>query len=197
MLYPILRKASVTLRGWDFPHLDPNKDPDIDTDWIGQADEWEHHLSVWRFYQSGQFMYVGGMPIDWRDQSSIWPASKDWAAGSLLGVGDAIFCFTEFFEFAARLSQTEAGDDPMQVDITVGNLKGRRLYVDSNNRAPFFHFREASIGKFPYSVQLPRAELLATSRHLALVAANELFKRFRWDTTIAQLRDWQDQMIRK
>ena len=85
----------------------------------------------------------------------------------------------------------------MQVDITVGNLKGRRLYVDSNNRAPFFHFLEASISKFPYSVQLPRAELLATSRHLALVAANELFKRFRWDTTIAQLSDWQDQMIRK
>ena len=196
-LYPILRKASVTLRGWDFPHLDPHKDPNIDTDWIGQANEWQHHLSVWRFYQSGQFMHVSGMPIDWRDQSSIWPAPKDWATGTLLGVGDAISCFTEFFEFAARLSQTEAGDDPMQVDITVGNLKGRRLYVDSGNRAPFFHFREASIDNFPQSVQLPRAELLSTSRNLALVAANELFKRFNWETTIAQLRDWQDEMIHK
>ena len=196
-LYPILQKTFVSLRGWDFPHLDLRNAPTIDIDWVGQEFEWEHHISIWRFFQSGQFVSLTNMPTDWRDQSSFWPADEHWKAGNLLGVGDTLFCFTEIFEFAARLSLTDAGDEQMHIGITVGNLKGRVLYVDKPQRLPFFDYLyRASIDSFPYSRDLPKSDLIARPRAIALDTASELFKRFGWNTTIDLLRDWQGEMIR-
>ena len=110
--------------------------------------------------------------------------------------GDAIFCFTEFFEFAARLALSDAGDEQMYIDVTAGNLKGRILYVDTQRRCPFHTVYQALIEKYPHSVELSRSDLVARPRDFALEAANELFKRFGWDTTIDILRDWQSEMIR-
>ena len=152
---------------------------------------------IWRFYQSGQFIHISGMPIDWRDQSRFWPADEQWRPGALLGVGDALFTFTEVFEFAARLALSDAGDEQMHIGATVGNLKGRLLYVDTQERWPFHTSYQASVEKFPYSVELTRSDLAARPREFGLQAANELFKRFGWDTTIDILRDWQSEMIRR
>ena len=196
-LRPILQKAYVSLRGWNFPHLDEPTALHIDIDWIGQEFEWQHYISSWRFYQSGQFIYISGMPIDWRDQSHFWPADEQWRQGALLGVGDAIFTLTEVFEFAARLALSDTGDEQMHIGVTVGNLRERLLYVDTPGRWPFLTTDyQASIEKFPYSVELTRSDLVAKPRDFALQAANELFKRFGWGTTIDILRDWQSEMIR-
>src|SRR3989337_3033873 len=77
VLYPIIQKTTVELRGWDFPHVDPHINPHIDVDWVGQESEWEEFLEIWRFYRSGQFVDLAGIPEDWRDQSKLWPAGKD------------------------------------------------------------------------------------------------------------------------
>jgi len=170
----------------------------IDIDWIGQEFEWQHYISSWRFYQSGQFTHISGMPVDWRDQSHFWPADEQWRPGAWLGVGDTIFTLTEVFEFAARLALSDAGDEQMHISVTVGNLRERLLYVDTQGRWPFIYRPyQASIEKFPYSVELTRSDLVAEPRDLALQAAIELFKRFGWDTTIDILRDWQSEMIRR
>jgi hypothetical protein len=195
-LYPIVSKTFVTLRGWDFPHVEPSAKTRINIDWIGQEFVWEIHLSAWRFYQSGHFIFLGGMPVDWRENSSIWPASDDWEPGSLLGVGDAIFRFTEIFEFAARLAQSEAGDDPMHVDVTVGNLKDRCLYAERGTSWLPYPKHQTSMDEYRCSEELSQAELLATARQTALRAANELFKRFGWETTIADLQAWQEKIMR-
>jgi hypothetical protein len=192
-LYPILQKTRVSLRGWDFPHLEDLTSPHVNIDWIGQESEWSHHISSWRFYQSGQFIHTSCMPIDWRDQSDFWPADDQWKPGALLGVGDAICCFTEIFEFAARLALTDAGDEQMHIDITVGNLRQRRLYVDTRRRSSFHTTYRASIEKYPHAVELSRPDLIAGPRGLALEAASELFKRFGWNTAIDILRDWQNE----
>lgn len=195
-LYPIVQKASVGLRGWDFPHVDPHTKPHIDVDWVGQESEWQQYLEIWRFYQSGQFVDVAGMPLDWRDQSTLWPADQDWKAGALFGIGDALFTFTEVFEFAARLALTEAGDELMHIEITVSGLAGRRLWVDLHNRWPMFRRYEASLGELPYKVELPRSELVAQARELALKPAAELFARFGWNPDAAILRDIQKNLWR-
>lgn len=193
-LYPILQRTSVSLRGWDFPHLDSHKSPQIDIDWIGEELDWEHHIYVWRFYQSGQFFHLSNMSIDWRDQSSFWPPDKDWKPNTLLGVGDTIACLTEIFEFATRLALSEAGDERMHIEIIVGNLVGRALYVDSHKRWPFDYRYSASIKEFPYSIDLSKTDLIAKSREFALEGATELFKRFGWSTTIEILRSWQEEL---
>ncbi len=196
LLYPILQKTYVRLRGWDFPHLEPPNATHIDMDWIGQELEWQHLLSSWQFYQSGQFIHISGIPIDWRDQSSFWPADGEWKPGVLLGIGETIYRFTEICEFAARLSLSEAGDELMHIDIIADNLKGRVLYVDNQRRWPFDFPYRASIEKYPHSIELSRSDLVARPKDIALQAVNEFFKRFGWNTTIDMLRDWLQEMMR-
>lgn len=195
-LYPIIQKTSVRLRGWDFPHVDPHIKPHIDVDWVGQESEWQHNLEIWRFYQSGQFVDVAGMPHDWRDQSTFWPADQDWKPGALLGIGDALFAFGEIFEFAARLALSEAGDELMHIEITASGLEGRGLWVDLHNRWPMFGRYEASLDELPYKVELPRSELVTQPRELALKPAAELFAHFEWNPGESVLRDIQKSLCK-
>lgn len=190
LLHPILERIHISLRGWDFPHLDTRNKPLIDIDWIGQEFDWEHHKSIWRFYQSGQFIHVSGMAIDWRDESTLWSAHEDWKPGQFLGIQSTLYRFTEFFEFAARLALSEAGDEQMHIAIMAGNLKGRALFPDSNT-FNFQYLCTANILKYPQQITLSQTELVAASKEHALNTANELFKRFGWHTTIKLLRDLQ------
>lgn len=191
-LYRIIQRTSVELRGWDFPHVDPHTEPHIDVDWVGQESEWEQYLETWRFYQSGQFVDLAGIPEDWRDQSRLWPADQGWKYGALLGIGDALFRFTEIFEFAARIALTEAGDALIRIEVTISGLAGRKLWVDLHNRWPMFRKYEASLQDLPYTLELSRDELVAQPRELALKPAIELFARFGWIPNVAALRDIQE-----
>lgn len=193
-LFPIIQKTSVELRGWDFPHIDTHIRPKVDVDWVGQESEWEQFLEMWRFYQSGQFVDFAGIPEDWREQSTWLHEDPNWKTGEFLGIGDVLFRFTEIFEFAARLSLTEAGDEIMFIEITVSGLAGRKLSLDLNNRSPMFRRYEASLQQLPFTIELNRDELVARSRELAIKPAIELFARFGWTANEDALRDIQKEL---
>lgn len=195
-LYPIVRKASIDIGGWDFPHVDPHEQPHIDVDWVGQESEWSNYLEVWRIYQSGQFVDFFGMPADWRDQSIWWPAPEGWQPGGELEIIGTVCKFTRIFEFAARLCLTDAGDDLVHIEVTVQGLQERRLLLDDPRRSPLWHPREASIPQLQYRVELSRPELTANPKELALKPAAELFRRFGWDPGIELLRELQAQLRR-
>ena len=194
-LYPILQKTSVQLRGWDFPHLDTHNPPQIDVDWIGQEPEWEEYLELWRFYQSGQFVVFRGMDEDWLDRS-VWRKSPEgWKPGQTLSVEEVILQLAEIFEFAARLSFTDAGDDVMRLGITIAGLDGRSLRVGSDRSMPKGYI--ASMDELPYQIDLTRLQLVAESRELSLKPAIELFRRFGWDPSLEVLRDIQEKYLRR
>jgi hypothetical protein len=195
VLLPIVEQARVRLRGWDFPHV---KRPDVVTylDFIEQGTESDHHVELFRFYQSGQFVHYSGFSDDWRDQSTWWPPDAKWRRGMWLGIGTTIYRFTEAFEFAARLAGTEAGDGANTVTVLVeaNGLQGRLFYVDNPK-----HFDTATSGlpaiqSFPYKVTVSRAELLARARPLGLKGLTELFKRCRVDISDRILKEWQDEV---
>lgn len=193
-LFPLVEKTKVSLRGWDFPHIDYKVPYQIDVDWIGQEMEWQHHKSVWRFFQSGQFFHVAALPLDWRDESTIWPTDANWKPGVLLGVGDTIATLTEIFEFAARLALTDAGDEVMYVDVVVGNLQNRFLYIDSHKRLPLDWEYRASVAKYPYRASIGRLSLISGSRDVALETARDIFKRFHLNIDLETLRSWQEEL---
>src|SRR4051794_18820207 len=78
---PLIDKTSVSLRGWNFPHVDHKTDVHLDIDWAGQEFQWNHFLEIWRMYQSGQFVHVSGMFEDWFDESGLHPAWQGWERG--------------------------------------------------------------------------------------------------------------------
>jgi hypothetical protein len=198
-LYPILEKTSVQLRRWGFPHLDTwqQRQPQFGVDWIGQEILWHQFLEIWRFYQSGQFVAYLGMDEDWRDQSGLWRAPEGWEPGAFLSVLDAMFHFTEIFEFAARLSRTQAGDQQMHLEIVVSGLKHRALWFDPSKIMPSGVEMKATIEELPYKVDLPQLQLFTEPRELALKPARELFQHFGWEPSLDLLRDIQDELLRR
>ncbi len=196
VLYPILQKISVELRGWDFPHIDPHIPCHIDNDWIEQNSEVNQYLELWRFYQSGQFVDWIGMEEDWLNQFVDWPTPDGWKPGSYLGVENAVFQYTEIFEFAARLSMTGVGDDLMHLEIDLRGLKGRGLRLEKRRKSSsFLRDRKAEIDKLPYVIDVSRTELITASKELALKPAIELFRRFGWDPSLEILRDMQGELL--
>src|SRR5574338_1054048 len=67
-LWKAAEDLSVRFRGWDFPHIDRDG-PTLGTDWIESAIDWSNYVELWRFYQTGQFVYFGGLRTDWYDQA--------------------------------------------------------------------------------------------------------------------------------
>lgn len=190
----LVERCAVTLRGWDYPHVDTKTPAIIGVDWAGQEFEWEGFLEIWRMYRSGQLIHVFGMVEDWLERST-WRTSQDWQPGQVLGLRNAVFHYTEIFEFAARLAVTEAGDQTMRLEITVSGLQGRALYNDNPKGFPL-HGLKASLDTLPYSVDVAQPELIAKARDLALKPAVELFRRFGKDISDDALRDLQANLQR-
>jgi hypothetical protein len=196
-LMPLIHKTSVQLRGaWDFPHIDTHNPIHKGVSWVAQECDWGHFLESWRFYQSGQFFHSSGIWQDWRDQSDICPADKDWEYGTLLGVGDTVSHFSEIFEFAARLAFTEAGDDLIHIEVKLSGLMNRLLWNDDPQRMGFVHRYKTSINEFPSALDVSRTELIANPHELAIKQAQLLFTRFDWEPSLAHLKTFQPNVSR-
>ena len=196
-LFPILQKSYVSHKGLDFPPLNSIETVERGLDWIAQEFEFSHLLSSWRFYQSGLFILLFGIPDDWRDQSSWWIAPEDWAPQTSLGAGEAMLVFVDSFEFAARIAQTAAGGDSMHVEVKIVNLEGRQLYMDVRRKWGFFRPYVATLNEFPYSKTLTRTVLLATPRESAIAGAAELFKRFGWERPVEDFASLFEDFLRR
>lgn len=194
-LNQIIENNSVEVRGWNFPHLAYDDNPKIDIDFISLDFEWEQHLEVWRFYQSGLFWHVSGSGEDWRDQSTWWPPHENWSYGKILWIDDTLFRFTEIFDFASRLAITEAGNDNMHIEVGLHGLNGRRL-ASSPNRFPVLS-KTASIDSFPQEIEITKTKLLSKYKELALNFSVKVFQRFNWNPNIDILRDIQRELYRK
>ncbi len=147
-----------------------------------------------RFYQSGLFVDLSAFKEDWRDESELWPADRNWRWGSEIGVEEVVFRLTEIFEFVSRLSNSPAGDEIMHVEIKCAGLAGRKLAVGPN-RMPFLPPKETNAAEFSYSVEVTRPQLVSPG-DLALRPASEFFDLFAWDVPETIMRDIQRELGR-
>ena len=197
-LQRILESCAVRLRGWDFPHVDQKTEPEIGQDSVSQNIDIEMFVEYWRFYQSGQFVHLGGFKEDWLDQRTelgmMFGGRYTWPASERLGLLGTIFRFTEIFEFATRMSLSEAGDKTMDIQITLNGLESRILWTESSNRAEFFSPRIAAVNQYNFKRAYSDAELAADTRNLALEPAIELFRRFGWDASLETVRSMQEEL---
>lgn len=187
----ILRTTSVSLRGWSFPQVDDGIEPDSGTDWIGREIEYGRFHELWRFYQSGQFIHYIGMIEDWGYISTgqLLPSNGEYRR-VYLDVRDVVAQFTEMFEFAARLSFTEAGDSGTHMEIVAGNINDHVLQLPSRPGEAYW-IPQARKPSMTYTTDMSKGNLVADKRDLALKASVEFFRCFNWDPSIKFLRDVQ------
>jgi len=195
-LREIVPKCAVLLRGWDFPHVDRTNATQTGMDCVEQSTDWKHHVELWRLYQSGQFAFYGCLWDDWQDQSAWGPVASPWKVGQYLSVRSAIYTYTEVCEFAARLALSPVGSDQMVCDVTLAGLQGRQLTADNPHGLDFMVPQVATIPAFPKVRSLPRDELVAAPRDLAVWFSQQLFARFGWDAPQETLRNIQDELQR-
>jgi Putative DNA-binding domain len=86
MLYPLIQKTSVNLRGFSFPYTGGDMKYQSGNDWVGEEFEWDWVHEAWRFFQSGQFVHISGLLEDWHDVSKWNSAPEGWVPGRTLSV---------------------------------------------------------------------------------------------------------------
>lgn len=192
-LLDVIGSTSVRIRGWDFPHLGREDEIERQKDYVGTRVTWSSYREYWRFYRSGQFVYLGGIHTDWLDSSAWGEAPSGWKPGADLSVEDTVHRFTEVFELAKRLSLSEAGDDSMRVSVELYGLKGRKLTLGPS-RAGFFDDRIADMDHFSLDDGFQREELVSDARELAQGWASEVFQRFGWTPDAGVLGSFQDEL---
>jgi hypothetical protein len=195
-LETVVRQLQVKFGGWHFPHISENQPFDHLGDSIQQAIDWQHFLEFWRLYQSGQFLWAGGIMDDWRDQSQWWPRLANEEEHPTVGVGEILRKLTEIFEFASRFAVSKSGDVGMHVSMDLRNTAGRTLIGDNPRR--FWHVVQpytTQANAIPLSAEFESFSLGADPRRLAREWAAAVFARFGWKPPPERLTEWQQEVL--
>lgn len=183
----IIEASVVSLRGWNYPHIDKNGitisgndsiESYCDSDFIG-------HLEYWRFYQSGQFIHYFSMREDYCIDEKEMQRIKyqgDIESSKLLSIISTLYSVTEIFEFAQRLAVKDILGSLIEISIELADVEGRELFFWDSfsrylNRNYTCTFRDENIAEKRI---VPKEELIANSDKIALTVYMEILKKFNW-----------------
>lgn len=184
-LLQIIEKSAIELGGWRFPFV-PDRPGELtngqrgrNEDSVRQIHRWDHHLEVWRFFRTGQFALVTSVSWDWRDQSSWWPIRDGelWEANSAIGIGHIVQMLLQIFVLAGRMAESSAGDERLDIEISLARMLGRELFSDFPRRMLRPGYK-ADIDRIRLPIETSRTELLANPDDLTASAANRVFGEF-------------------
>lgn len=188
----IVQKASVSLRGWDYPHISMRDDDrggaetyaDFTQDWC----DWFHHVEFWRMYKSGQFLHYKALREDLSKDNSI-------PKGPVLAVGSFMYTITEVTEFAHRLRAAGLYEDGATIQIDLGNTEGRMLWVEDPMRMNFVSPMTTSSHSIRVERSVAAGELLlGDPKELSLSIIGEFFDAFGWTPARAVISSTQTEL---
>lgn len=134
-LEAIVKKNTVELRGWDFPHIPRRNDQNgkiiHHSTYIEAWEDYSMYKEFWRMYQSGQFLSYRGLREDWFESNHLSPqmALKIKPKEYLGVLFSVIYELTEIFVFSSRLSLDGLYDEGIVINIQLKNLSGRKLWL--------------------------------------------------------------------
>jgi hypothetical protein len=191
-LRDIISNSQVSLRGWNFPHLEYNPTSDFKYEtWWGQGVEYGEIHEVWRFFRSGQFQYIGGLVEDWIN----FGESADGQPGKF-PLWATIFRMLEIYIFASRLASTDAGGPNMFVHIEIDNINGRQLYQDNPRKTGITTYHGPVSFHYPVDLEtfIDRDRLLTDPEALAAEATSELLQTFEFNVPPEGVKIWQSEI---
>jgi hypothetical protein len=186
-----IQEAKVTLRGWDYPHLN-RRDGNFanGNSWIGNWTEFGRHIEYWRFYQSGQFLHLFSIG---EAADPMWHNKlKSTAHGHAFYRGDInwdlvpgyfsllnfLYTLTEVFEFATRLSQR--GIYTGEIDVTIELKKVRGFVLTPESDRSWSLVCTASEDNLGNTWRVSSTDLIADAKEKSLAATSWFFERFGW-----------------
>lgn len=197
----LVQSNGVRLRGWDFPHYDPNTVV-RDQRYIGVQVDWERHVEMWRMFRSGQFVYFGApwdLAMDhqerlFREFQHVMvadPSQRESVPGVLSFVG-MIYSVTEFYVFTARLAKA-LETSGMLLDVGLKNVENWAL-VAGETAVPWHLFYQCRTR----NIQISEADydrLVNDPVGDAAIALREIFACFGWDNSAGAVKSWQERFM--
>jgi hypothetical protein len=180
----VVEEASVSLRGWNYPHTTSRKDEYFrGVDYYSLSTDWNYFKEHWRMYQSAQFIHLVGLREDWFDEALIASGYRNSPApGECLNiVASLIYELTEVFEFLSRLVERKIYEDGVSVTLSLVNTKGRVLWVGDPSRAEFMVDYRCDVNTLDYSVELSRFDASESPTSNASKAIGFIYERFGFD----------------
>jgi len=183
----ILERSQVRLRGWYFPHIDPNELSNF-----GQGTQchiiWDRFREGFRAYRSGFFFAKKAF---WEDVEQ----RKSQDGKPVLSFVYAIWLLTEFFLFFKRYYEAFAPDEDIIVKIVLSRTLDRKLAsFDPLISLHGWHIcKEDSIA---IEENIKVVDLRASYKEIANRVIREVFTVFNWDTVSEKVvDDWQKKLI--
>jgi len=184
----LVRSCIVSLRGWDYPHWNQNTVQNVN-DWVESWENWERHLELWRFYQSGKFIHLMALHEDHIDVESVLPIQyppRIKRAGYVSFVSTT-YKVTEIFEFAARLANKDILRPSAFISVGLYNMKDHELTTFSANRILDDGYVYNADDPIVIEKEIPQQELISRPDERALDFVVDIFERFQWNNPSRQV----------
>jgi len=183
------RKAEVSIRGWNFPHIDKEFDGAFDRG-VQSVTHFAHFEEAHRLYMSGLFAWRRHLWEDLRD-------TPEHSGGRKLSFISAINSITEYLTFATRYLTEVVPDGSGLVQVRMLGLRARGLA----SYEPAFPIWEDYLGvteEWAKSMEVDVAVLRTDHDSLAIAWAHDLFTRV-FDAPIDQavIRDLQERFLER
>lgn len=188
--FDTIEKNKLSLRGWDFPHLSRrDTERGQGKNWIASWSDFMGHYEYWRFYQSGQFIYLSSVrevtEIEWRKKLEATMKSHpcirdiDWeAVPGFISIVNFVYNITEIYEFAARLCQAQVYSGTLNIKIGLKDIRGFVLSAPWDRVWNSYYL--ASENDLATANDFATDTLVASSKEAALKSIVWFFERFGW-----------------
>ncbi len=184
-LQKVRRESAVSIRGWDFPHVDPEHDA-VFEDGLESVTHWSRYHEAHRIYRSGLFSWRRRFAEDYTEHLT----------GSLSYVS-TIYSFTEFFVFASRFASLVMESGDVYVQLLASGLHGRQLFSDASSAVIFPGEYSTAASEFRYPLRLALGELRASHLDLARDAVLLFLGLFGAEFASEAIEQWQRKFIER
>jgi len=181
----LITESQVSLRGWNYPHIDPQGFVRPCENSTSSYCNWPEGpmYEYWRFYKTGQFVHIFALREDLRiDEKKIKEFQSEYStqATKYLSILSTLYSITEIFEFASRLFSKLDKAKGAEIIIELHDVQGRVLmfwdtFARTLYKAYTCNYENNIIKK---EIKLSREDLIKNSSKISLDIAIDIFSSF-------------------
>ena len=194
LLPDVLRKAQVSFRGWNFPHIDGRTGPLFGLGYVEMRTDWEEHQELARVSERGSFGFTRVIWTDLKQRGGgfDYPGPPE----RILDAIGILWSLTEFFRFTLNLAEGFKSEGAW-LSVRLKSIRGRGLGSFDPSRM-WYGDRQSRTGEIPLDGLFTVADLKGSWKERARDWAKRIFTVFQWpDANDATLLKDQDQLIER